>query len=997
MAFEAHPASLLRLLLVGGTEEEHASLTVYIGGVGYRQTSLSWEPDPARATNALDNGHFDVAAIDYTLLTADPRAWARRLTDPTRADGTPRYVLFNAPDEATEPDAALAWTRGMPRLTTLCPMRFDALVGGRSTLTLGAVQPWTTNWYEALVEASSASIAFVDPQFRVRAANQAFAHAYGAVRETLVGAHLDDLLSAEHAESLKSLLLGAFDGTQVDRKGRLELPDGTLLDTLSSCSPCYATDGRLLGAALIVRDITEMVAREREAERVARVQQAVVELQYQFVSGASSAELARRMLRAALALTGGCFAFFADIRDGEPVPASVRHTCSNHDCERRTSGECAGAFVSEDVQRALAGEIMSFIGPVKRPLLLPVAAADDDAVPFRHLLAFPLRGEARPIGVLYVGTRNAEWPDDVVASLEPLASTFDSVTSGSLALSRQRDAEVRYRHLYDENPALLIEVSPHGSIHSVNQFGAGIIGAVPDALVGSNFLELLLPDDAVFGGQVIDSVFAGADETTVAELRFRHGSGQIVWMRVTGRVISDAGTPTALLVCKDISEARKLSDELAYFAAHDVLTGLLNRREFERRVHLAASTAAQQEREHALFLVDLEMFRFVNDTAGHKAGDELLRAVASRLSGALRSRDIVARIGGDEFAVLIRDCGASQAVRVAEELLTAMIRDPFSWREYDFRLNASVGVVPIDGQTIEVSELMSTAEATCQEAKQGAASNIALSTGETSALKRRREEMRCLELLRKALSTDAFELFGQVIRPAGDDRGLVHFEVLIRMLTEDRIRLAPGAFLPVAERYRLAQQIDRWVIGAVFGWFAAHRELIDRLGVCSINLSGQSVGDPEMQGFIREQCMIHRVPADRFCFEVTETAMMNDIERSIEFIEALRRDGFRFAIDDFGTGLASFGYLKRLPVDYVKIDGLFVRDIEEDDSHAAIVSSINQISKVMGKKTIAEFVENDRIAKRLWTIGVDYVQGYGIAEPVPLAELAEQLSSDAAG
>ena len=984
MAFEAYPSSLLRLLLLGGTEEDHDSLTAFIGNSGYRQTSLTWEQEAAGALSAIASGFFDVAALDYVMIGARPEAWAREARAVVEAGA--RIVVFNAPDDAALEAQGFAWVAELPRIGRLDAVGFGALLDGRTLPDIDEVA--ARNWYQALVDVSAAYIAFVDPRLRVRAANDLFAEALGTSRAKLIGQSLESAPNALLVAELKARLSLAFAGTRTEEPGTLELMDGRRLDIMGTVCPCYGPDGQLLGAAVSLRDVSETLRHERDAARAREVQQAVVDLQYRFVSGASETELARRLLEPALTFSDGCFGVVVEV--SQPMtPITSMSVCPRTGCGADEGNPCPGRTADDAACSLLVDRLVALAGITECTVDLACEpTADVAGVPgFQRVLAVPLHEGASVTRMLYLATMSREFPHDMLTRLEPIVTAYESVTSGSLAQRRQRDAEVRYRHLYDENPALLIEVSPHGMIQSVNEYGARIIGAAPDELVGTNFLEVLLPDDAVFGGQVLDTVFNGTDETTVAEMRLKHRDGTVVWMKVTGRVIGQETPPTALMVCKDISETRKLSDELAYFASHDVLTGLLNRREFERRIHLATSTADAQQRRHALVLLDLDMFRLVNDTAGHKAGDELLRDVGKRLSGALRSRDIVARIGGDEFGVLIRDCDQAQALRVAEELLTAVIRDPFEWREHDFRMNASAGVVPIDGAITDVGELMSTAEATCQEAKLGTANNIALSTGETSALKRRREEMQRLEQLRRALSTDAFELNAQVIRPSGGGSGPVHFEVLLRMLGDDGARISPGVFLPVAERYRLAQPLDRWVVSSVFAWFAARRELLDRVGVCSINLSGHSVGDPDMQDFIREQCMIHRVPADRFCFEVTETAMMVDIDRAISFIETLREDGFRFAIDDFGTGLASFGYLKRLPVDYVKIDGMFVKDIEEDDSHAAIVASINQISKVMGKQTIAEFVETEEIAKRLWMIGVDYVQGYGIGKPVPLDEL----------
>ena len=857
----------------------------------------------------------------------------------------------------------------------------------------GLLGPATDNPQDLLGQVSQQMLAFVDTSMRCRAVNQSFAQAFGVQRSKMVGQALGRFLPKGLGAQVEIELERCFSSGEFRAEHVLELPGRGRRNCAFDYVPSQNASGRITGAAITVREIADVDADERELALVRQVQAAVYELQTGFISGVPRETLVDQTLTALCAISDGTLGFIAERRNGVLMPSRARTENASFNLE--PSGLPAGES-EQDAYRVLAARVMGRIGPVSRAIvkdfgLTETLAGEREALPFGSMIVLPVYDQGALLAVIYIGLAERRPTASVLDDLLPLLTTFESVTSGYNARIKLEDAETRYRLLYDENPALLIELSAHGGVDSVNQYGARLLGHTPEALADTNLLTLLDLEDVVFAGQIIDDLFHKGKETTVAELKFKHADGHAVWMRLAGRVIVEGPEPKALLACKDISENRKLSDEVAYHASHDALTGLLNRREFERSLHLTLIELGQLDQQGALLLIDIDMFRLVNDAAGHKAGDALLQGVAARLKNALRQRDVVARLGGDEFAVLLPDCQESQVLRAAEDLLAAITQTSFVWQDREFTLQAHVGVVILDGRVRDVGEVLSTAEASCVEAKAEPNGHIAFATGETSALKRRREAIRMLEEIRAAMAEDRLALFHQVIKPTTRSESYQHCEILIRMMSHNGDLLPPGLFLPIAEQYRLMRELDQWVINAVFKWFAGRRDVLHQMSLCSINLSGQSVGDPDMQGFIRERVMIYRLPPGKFCFEVTETAVMEDIGRSINFIEALRRDGFRFAIDDFGSGLASFGYLKRLPVDFVKIDGMFVKDIEEDDTHEAIVASIDQISKVMGKETIAEFVENDRVARRLAGIGVDYVQGYGIGRPEPIERLADRL------
>ncbi|MFO1428774.1 MAG: EAL domain-containing protein [Candidatus Competibacteraceae bacterium] len=441
----------------------------------------------------------------------------------------------------------------------------------------------------------------------------------------------------------------------------------------------------------------------------------------------------------------------------------------------------------------------------------------------------------------------------------------------------------------------------------------------------------------------------------------------------------------AVLVFRDITEARRLSQTISYQAAHDDLTGLINRREFERRLQRVLHTARFEQTEHALCYLDLDQFKLINDTCGHIAGDELLRQISSLLKEQIRKRDTLARLGGDEFGVLMEHCSVQQAWRVADALRTAVENFRFIWEDKYFSIGASIGLAPIVPAGGNIATLLSAADAACYMAKEQGRNRIHIYQPDDAELAQRHGEMQWATRIPRALEEGRFRLFWQPIVPvirAKDQRQ--HFELLLRLEDEIGHLIPPGAFLASAERYNLSTRLDRWVINAAFEWLLAHPHQLRQLGLCTINLSGHSMSDDSFLAFIMHQFEVTAIPPAKICFEVTETAAIANLTMATQFIKALKERGCCFALDDFGSGLSSFAYLKNLPVDFLKIDGTFVKDIADDPTSCAIVKSINEIGQIMGKQTVAEFVENEPILEKLRQMGVNYAQGYLIGRPMPL-------------
>jgi len=441
-----------------------------------------------------------------------------------------------------------------------------------------------------------------------------------------------------------------------------------------------------------------------------------------------------------------------------------------------------------------------------------------------------------------------------------------------------------------------------------------------------------------------------------------------------------------------IRRARTRNRLLAYHASHDSLTGLINRREFELRVERGIENARAQATTHTLLYMDLDQFKVVNDTCGHSAGDELLQQLSQLLLSTVRTRDTLSRLGGDEFGMLLDNCPLDKGVEIANKLLKILDDFQFISDSSTFTLGISIGVIPIDRSTKDICSVMSAADSACYIAKESGRNQIQIAHLGDPRIQERHGQMQWVSRLTKALDEERFALYFQSITPcAGSAHSEKHIEILLRMIDEDGSVIAPGAFLPAAEKFNLIAGIDRWVVSTAMRWLAEEITSGCRPVMISINLSGQTISDPGMLKYIMDQLEETGASPERICFEITETAAIANITAATSFMLTLRDSGFRFSLDDFGSGLSSFTYLKKLPVDFLKIDGVFVRDILSDPVDHAMVKSINELGQLLGKETIAEFVETPEIAEELRRIGVNYAQGYAYGQPLPLEKFAHVM------
>ncbi len=455
----------------------------------------------------------------------------------------------------------------------------------------------------------------------------------------------------------------------------------------------------------------------------------------------------------------------------------------------------------------------------------------------------------------------------------------------------------------------------------------------------------------------------------------------------------------AVMVFHDVSRERRLRRALSYQASHDALTGLINRREFENCLMDAlASTAGREDIRHALLYLDLDQFKVINDTCGHTAGDELLKQLTALLQSQIRATDTLSRLGGDEFGLLLRNCSLNKAVRVADTL-RQVIRDfRFVWQDGAVNVSASVGVVEISSEGESVASLMSAADVACYAAKDSGRNRIHVY--QIGDVPQRHKEMQWVSRITRACEENRLELFYQPIVPIGenaDRRG--HYELLLRMRDEEGNLVQPNAFIPAAERYNLMPTLDRWVIHEALSTLADYSHIPDSQAgyTLAINLSGTSLSDAHFLEYVVEHFNAFRPPHGAICFEITETAAIANISIVVHFMNVLRELGCQFALDDFGSGLSSFTYLKTLPVDYLKIDGHFIKNVTDDEIDQSMVDAISKMGRAMGIKTIAERVETRAVLKTLARIGVEYAQGYHIAAPqsvVNFKRFSKELSGE---
>jgi diguanylate cyclase (GGDEF)-like protein/PAS domain S-box-containing protein len=579
----------------------------------------------------------------------------------------------------------------------------------------------------------------------------------------------------------------------------------------------------------------------------------------------------------------------------------------------------------------------------------------------------------------------------------------------ALKLSQENERRIAINALnFEKSKAqTTLESLGEGVITTDNLGNITYVNPIAERLTGYTFEQAL--------SKQLSEIFKVYSDTTNEEIDYpiqaciEHGEiirhdALLNLLRKDGErfVIRDTATPIrdpeqkivgAVLIFDDFSTIQAMAEKLSYQASHDDLTGIFNRREFEAQLEHALQQAIHYQVENSVCYIDLDQFKIVNDTCGHVAGDELLKSLTQILKGKIRHHDIFARLGGDEFGIILKDCPHDKAEELADLIRKTVQEFVFFWEQQKFQIGASVGLVHLSDKFNSVSEIMIASDSACYIAKEKGRNRVHVYVENDDDQIRRAGEMRWMQRIQHAIEVDNLVLYAQTIQPLSADAQLpMHYEFLLRLKEHDVIH-TPYSFLPAAERYNLMPEIDKWVITNALSAISTqlNDDVFLKNSYFHINLSGQSLSVDKFQDFVYESLQQMDSLTSNIIFEITETAAIANMQRAIDFIKSIKQLGCRFALDDFGSGLSSFGYLTSLPIDYIKIDGKIVRDITYNQVNLSIVKSINEISHVMQLKTMAEFVENESIMKKLVECNIDYGQGYAISKPQPLDELLERV------
>jgi diguanylate cyclase (GGDEF)-like protein/PAS domain S-box-containing protein len=550
-------------------------------------------------------------------------------------------------------------------------------------------------------------------------------------------------------------------------------------------------------------------------------------------------------------------------------------------------------------------------------------------------------------------------------------------------------------HLYalDSLAEAIIATDRDGRISYANGAAENLIGVEAGNAIGKMLEDIIgLVDETdrrLLSDPVKQALTTGAPVNLSRRallLSKTNGSERSIELSASPIRDADKEVTGAVILLHDVTELRGLARQMSYQATHDALTGLVNRREFERRLEEAVESGHRGDGQHVLCYIDLDRFKVVNDTSGHLAGDSMLREVAKLLRDAVRDSDTVARLGGDEFGMLLIGCPLEKARQIADDVCRAVADYRFVWKDRIFNIGTSVGLVEVSRESGTLEELLAAADSACYVAKKQGTGRVAVYSARDEALARHTGEIQWLQRLQTALKENRFQLYHQPIVPAfGDDGGGPAMEVLVRLQDEEGHEVPPSDFVRAAERYRLMGLVDRWVVQTTLAALGRGAIPIPATRSVAINISGQTLGDTQFLEFVVECLDSTGVSPAQVCFEITESAVVANMDHARRFVGVLHGMGCKFALDDFGSGVGSFSNLKNLPMDYLKIDGSFMRNLSRDSVNQAMVTAMIKLARTLNFKVIAEQVEDAAALEAARRMGVDYVQGYAIGKPVPMS------------
>ncbi len=576
--------------------------------------------------------------------------------------------------------------------------------------------------------------------------------------------------------------------------------------------------------------------------------------------------------------------------------------------------------------------------------------------------------------------------ESILSHKNDLVQALERASASEAALNNEKErAEVTLHSITDT----VVTVDIDECINYLNPAGEILLSCNKKDITGKTFKQVFNIVEEASGDVIEDPLhkcFLTGEIVHLPEhssLIAKNGSVVSIEASIAPMKSDTGGLMGAVMVIQDVSHTRRLTRQLSYQASHDLLTGLYNRRKFEEYLEEILINVREEERHHTLFYLDLDNFKTVNDTCGHVAGDELLKQLPALFNDVLRTGDIVARLGGDEFGVLLENCGIKKAVNIADKIRQKIKDYRFVWDDKTFEIGVSIGVVAINADNYDMSQVLSSADVACYSAKDSGRNRVHVYQPSDKAVSEHYGQVHWTARISKAFEEHRFRLYQQpIVRVIDQNRN--HLEILLRMVDEHGNVTTPGAFMSAAERYGLMPEIDRWVIHEVFKYMGRDNPADPVKGtnrVFAINLSGDSINDASLLDYILQEKNKFAISLSNVCFEITETVAISNLSKATVFINELKNYGCQFSLDDFGSGLSSFTYLKTLPVNYLKIDGSFVRDISRDKIDRAMVESILQLGKIMELMIIAEHVEDEPTLSILREIGVDYVQGYHLGRP----------------
>lgn len=869
------------------------------------------------------------------------------------------------------------------------------------------------------------------------------------------------MASLARGESTAELTVSEVMTHPVATLTRAELADAEIvLDLMRDCAldylPVIDDDDRLLGL-LSRAGVLEAIATRRSASSPDTTE-VTAELQAaRILAGDTPEALAERVRQRTENLEKANAKLHREISDRRQVEQSLRESEARYRLLAQHSTDLIARLTPDNIYTYASPACETLLGYAPDDLIgshrFELFHPEDRAAWERTIAAV---GQPPDLHTLSYRARRKDgsyvWLETISRTIREADGTIRELIAVSRDITERKEAETelrryeedlertiaeRTRELTQANQSLTSEVERRQqverSLFREKELAQITLRSIGDGVVAANalgYIEYLNPvaeeltgwPAAEAVGKRLTEVFRLVDETTripvthPVERVMREGpiaglaeQTVLIARDRTERAVEDSIAPIrdrsgqpigAVMVFRDVTHSRELARRLSWQATHDELTGLLNRRAFERQVDTAIASTRERGDCHILCFLDLDRFKVVNDTCGHAAGDELLRQIADVLRQQVRASDTVARFGGDEFGLLLYRCSMETARRVTTSVAQALQSLKFVWEDKIFSVSVSIGLVAIDADSRDLATVMSTADAACYAAKDSGRNRIHIYQSDDRELTARRDRTQWVARIHRALAEHRFILYAQPVTPVDVARRsaeTVRAEILLRMVDEDDTLVPPMAFIPAAERYNLMPEIDRWVIRTFFSKYWASCQASDIVararglsegssqGCYAINLSGASLNDDRFFEFLKAQFQHYPIPPETICFEITETAAIANLSQAARFIEDIKQLGCSFALDDFGSGMSSFAYLKHLPIDYLKIDGNFIRDIVTDPLDCAIVESVNQIGHVMGIQTIAEYVENDAILDKLQAIGVDFAQGFGIARPSLLA------------